>query len=70
MNNCGTCKYFGELIELPNRTNNTYHQCDVIKHDDEFKSIPNQQAIVQDGSGYFAVFCVESDFGCVKHEPE
>ena len=71
MNTCGTCKHRGEPImtnawdsddleEYPT----TYFLCDRIKHDDGWKYLAGQWAVVTDGSGYKAALCVESDFGC------
>ena len=71
MNNCGTCKYFGEEVTTEDFENFTtigsgYHKCDSIKHDKEYDYNPGKGAMVEDGSGYYAALKVESDFGCVK----
>ena len=65
---CGTCMYFGNIQEVYNDETfddepTTYHTCDRIDMD---KSYPaKQQALVDDGSDYYAVLLVEDDFGCV-----
>lgn len=74
MNTCGTCKYRGEPIQPEDwdnggkRAETTYFLCDRIKHDDRWSYMRNQGAVVVDGSGYYAVLCVEDDFGCNKWE--
>ena len=45
-----------------------YYQCDLIKHDKQWKYLPKAGAVVVDGSGYTAALCVEEDFGCNRWE--
>ena len=39
--------------------------CQRILHDADYRPEKGAGAVVQDGSGYHAKLCVESDFGCV-----
>ena len=75
MGNCGECKYRGEPIIKTDWSNDDiteidtgYFLCELIKHDKENRYPKNEGFIVQDGSGYIASLCVESDFGCIKWE--
>lgn len=70
---CGTCKYKGGAItKMDDDTfkdvDTGYFVCDLIKHGTKEEHNPGQQAMVIDGSGYYAALCVEDDFGCVKWE--
>lgn len=78
MNTCGTCKYFGELVDnlipeedyepVPEKAR--YHTCELIQH--LHRRVPASRqtapAVVIDGSDYYAVFCVSEEFGCIKWE--
>ena len=67
MNTCGTCKHRGEPVvanDCDGECPTTYFLCDRAKHDEEWKYLPGQGAVVTDGSGYYAALCVENDFGC------
>ena len=75
MNTCGTCKYFGKLIEVSldvypeegdDIENTRYHQCDLLRHLNKsaLRSPITDSAGVIDGSGYRATFCVSEEFGC------
>ncbi len=84
MNQCGTCKYWGENREK----GQDFRSCQAIKHDahyysereeqdlwedDEIKTTcefkANHRAVVVDRSGCFAALRSRSDFGCVLYEP-
>lgn len=80
MNTCGSCKYFGKLIEVsldiyPEQgddiVNTRYHQCDLLRHLNRHAlSVPIADAAgVIDGSGYRATFCVSEEFGCNQWKP-
>jgi hypothetical protein len=72
MNTCGTCKYFGPLIEGtlddysgPGEVPNTkYHECQLLKHMNGYPRFVALPAGPIDGSGYRATFCVSEEFGC------
>lgn len=78
---CGTCKYFGKLVEGSldrwdddnddEVVNTRFHVCDLLKHlNSSYDRIPLTDAAgVIDGSGYHAAFCVTDEFGCNKWEP-
>ena len=71
MNNCGTCKYFGEVITKENWENHdtidsTYHKCNGIEHDIKFEGKPDHGAFVDGMDELEAFLKVEADFGCVK----
>ena len=76
MKKCGTCKHFGEIVQIsywPDDAddeieNIRLHVCGLLKHLNENteskKAAMTAPAGVVDGSGYHAVFCVSEDFGC------
>ena len=73
MNNCVDCMFFGdEIMNFDNITYKDvptgYHKCSRIKFDSdcEYMTKRNGNAIVEDGSGYYAALVVASDFGCVN----
>ena len=75
LNTCETCKYRGDepLIVCSERTDwdaksSTYYECKMATHDKRYDYEPGQQAVVIDGSGYQAKFCVENTFGCNRWE--
>ena len=66
---CGTCKYLGKEVEAfdyeKDETCKTgFFLCSRIMHDKRWKYHKGDKAVVEDGSGYHAALCVESDFGC------
>ena len=75
MNHCKDCRHFGEEIkdfagvgdEIWD-TPTGYHVCDYIKHTDKNLHVVTANAVLQDGSGYWAGLCVRDDFGCVNFE--
>lgn len=79
MNTCGTCKYFGKLVdelfyfdddspkadESGMVNNQRLHVCELLKHLNKSCPFPLEEvAGVIDGSGYRATFCVSEEFGC------
>ena len=66
MNHCKDCRHFGEEISVYTPTG--YHVCDYIKHTDKSLHVVTANAVLQDGSGYWAGLCVRDDFGCVNFE--
>lgn len=70
MNTCGTCKYFGAAVR-DDKAPTGYHVCGWIKHyeNNYGDETPTADAVVIDGSGYFAALCVKEEFGCNKWEP-
>ena len=74
MNTCGTCRFRGDAIERYSKEDGkdvatSYFLCQKIKHlnGDEFNYDDYPKGLlagVIDGSGYHAVLCVETDFGC------
>lgn len=68
MNTCETCKYFGdELRDDSHHVPTGYHVCAWVKQN--VYGDATGDAVVVDGSGYFAALCVKEDFGCNKWEP-
>jgi hypothetical protein len=82
MNRCGTCKFWGghKNPDAPYK----HHPCERIKHDDMNDTSPPMDwkwgeggkpdesaddAVVQDGSGFYAALKTRKSFGCVFHEP-
>ena len=76
MNYCGTCCFFGEeLIQMDRETFNPkgtgWHTCEAVRHiifDTIEGEAPDSNAMVNDGSGYFAALRVTCDFGCVNYK--
>lgn len=77
MNTCGTCKYFGELVNSGEYLdeekddfveNPKYHACNLLQHLNEKLRWPVAPTGVTDGSGYRATFCVTDEFGCNQWE--
>lgn len=73
MNTCGTCRYFGKPInsrEVDWETGmdaapSPLHKCELIAHDKARENYDvKAAAVVRDGSGFFAVLCVQEEFGC------
>ena len=75
MNRCGTCQFFGEVVERYDSETcedvaTTYHTCNEVKmRDSDSESegfAPGLTAMAVDGSWYYAALIVEEDFGCVS----
>jgi hypothetical protein len=69
---CGNCKYRGDEIEMCLGEDRDFEYggsgfflCTRILHDENYTPEKGSGAVVQDGSGYHAKLCVESDFGCI-----
>lgn len=72
---CGTCRFRGEEIVKEGWKEDDwkdkptgYFLCTRIKHDRAWAYPKGSGATVEDGSGYHAALCVESDFGCNRWE--
>lgn len=70
---CGNCVYRGdEIIKYGDDTVDYqdiptgFFQCQEIKLSSPNYFEAGEQAVVQDGSGYYGRLCVENDFGCLK----
>ena len=73
--NCGTCRYFGPVkttmdLDTYEDIPSSYHTCEKIKHDVDYSYVRGGGAVCVDGSGYFAAFVVEEDFGCINWEAQ
>lgn len=80
MNRCGSCRFFGpphtreygDDYEPVEGSRRTFHSCLQVKHVDRLYGIQRVpepgEAVVIDGSDYFARLLVDDDFGCVNWE--
>ena len=69
--NCGTCKYFGEELEIMKsgkKYKTGFHKCDLINMYEDTIYKDKEKAFVKDGSGYYAALVVSEDFGCINWE--